>query len=94
MTKVGSREFKNRLGRYLRRVRQGETVVITDRGKPVARVERVERSAGRPMTLEERLRELAAQGHIRLARNRKPDRFKPVPSRGKPASQIIIDDRG
>ncbi len=36
---VGVRELKTHLSRYLDRVRRGETVVITDRGKPVARLE-------------------------------------------------------
>jgi len=31
---VGSRELKVRLGAYVRRVRQGQTLIITDRGEP------------------------------------------------------------
>ncbi len=38
MIEVGVRELKNSLSSYLRRVRQGETVVVTDRGVPVARM--------------------------------------------------------
>lgn len=37
MRRVGTREFKNRLGRYLRAVREGQTFVITARGKAVAK---------------------------------------------------------
>ena len=33
MKTVGSRELKNRLGRYLGLVRRGETIIVTDRGK-------------------------------------------------------------
>ena len=33
---VGSRELKTRLGTYLERVRRGETILVTDRGQPVA----------------------------------------------------------
>ena len=36
MKTVGSRELKNRLGRYLGLVRRGETIIVTDRGKTVA----------------------------------------------------------
>lgn len=32
MLTVGIRELKNGLSRYIKRVRQGETIVITDRG--------------------------------------------------------------
>jgi len=33
MQKVAARELKNRLGRYLKEVRRGRSLVITDRGK-------------------------------------------------------------
>lgn len=36
MRRIGSREFKNRLGRYLAVVRQGQYFLVTDRGRPVA----------------------------------------------------------
>lgn len=42
---VGSREFKNRLGSYLRQVRSGATIVVTDRGSPVAEVRPVQPAA-------------------------------------------------
>ena len=35
MTSVGVRALRNNLSEYLRRVREGELLVITDRGKPV-----------------------------------------------------------
>jgi prevent-host-death family protein len=35
---VGVRELKNNLSRYLERVRAGERVVVTDHGRPVARL--------------------------------------------------------
>ncbi len=36
--KAGIRELKARLSSYIRRVKRGATVVITDRGEPVARL--------------------------------------------------------
>jgi prevent-host-death family protein len=33
---IGARELKTRLGRYLNRVRRGDTIVVTDRSEPVA----------------------------------------------------------
>ncbi len=92
MRKVGSREFKNRLGRYLSAVRRGQSLLITDRGKPVARVSPPDREGQPEESLHDRLRELEAQGLIRLAR--RPLRsFKAVASRGKLASQMLIEDR-
>ncbi len=35
---AGVREVKNHLSAYLNRVRDGEEIVITDRGRPVARL--------------------------------------------------------
>lgn len=35
---VGVRELKSRLSEYLRQVRAGRSVVITDHGRPVARL--------------------------------------------------------
>lgn len=35
---VGIRELKNRLSEHLRRVRSGDTVLITDRGEVVAEI--------------------------------------------------------
>ena len=35
-TAVGARELKTRLGTYLRRVREGRTLLVTDRGEPIA----------------------------------------------------------
>lgn len=37
-TKVGIRELKAQLSAYLRQVKAGGTVVITDRGKPIGRI--------------------------------------------------------
>jgi prevent-host-death family protein len=92
MVKVGSREFKNRLGRYLRAVRQGKTLIVTDRGKPVAKVSPPDEQPDSAPTLDELFERLEAQGLIRLGK--KPfGKFKPFPSRGKPASEMIIEDR-
>jgi prevent-host-death family protein len=41
---VSIREMKNRLSKYLKLVQTGKDVVITDRGKPVARLTLVEPS--------------------------------------------------
>jgi prevent-host-death family protein len=92
MVKVGSREFKNRLGRYLRAVRQGKTLIVTDRGKPVAKVSPPDDEPESVPTLDEVLDGLV--GHGLLHRGRKPfGKFKPIPSRGKLASEMIIEDR-
>lgn len=92
MRRVSSREFKNRMGRYMRDVRKGQSLILTDRGKVVARVSPEEDPQTTSSALHERLKELEAQGLIHLAT--KPfSKFRAVKSRGKPASQMIIEDR-
>jgi len=56
---VGSREFKNRLGSYLRQVRSGATIVVTDRGSPVAELRPVQPAATEE---QEQLDALVASG--------------------------------
>jgi prevent-host-death family protein len=92
MRTVGSRELKNRLGRYLGLVGKGETIIVTDRGKPVARLVPPSPNQAGPVGLEEVLQQLEAEGHLR--RGTRPfKRIKPIRIKGKPASQIVLEDR-
>jgi prevent-host-death family protein len=94
MRTVGSRELKNRLGRYLGLVGKGETIIVTDRGKPVAHLTPPTSEEQKPDGLDNLLRRLEAEGHLRLAKGPfKRRAFKPIVTRGKPASQIVIEDR-
>ena len=59
-SEVGIRELKNRLSSYIDRVRAGEEVIVTDRGRPVARLSALDAA-------DDRLAELVAAGaHDRL----------------------------
>lgn len=92
MNKVGSREFKNRMGRYLSAVRNGQTLVITDRGQPVAKLSPPDDNLPSEQNIETVLRRLEEQGLVRLAK-RPMGRFRAVPSRGKSAALMILEDR-
>lgn len=92
MQKVGSREFKNRLGRYLGAVRKGQTLIITDRGTPVAKVSPPELDSDSQLTFSDVLKKLEAEGKIQLPK-RPLGRFRPVKIKGKPLSQTILEDR-
>jgi prevent-host-death family protein len=48
---AGVREVKNHLSAYLDRVRDGEEIVITDRGRPVARLTSVDPDVDRLQVL-------------------------------------------
>jgi prevent-host-death family protein len=92
MRTVGSRELKNRLGRYLGLVGKGETIIVTDRGKPVARLVPPSAEQADKVGLEEALKQLEAEGHLR--RGTRPfRRFKPIRVKGKPVSQMILEER-
>lgn len=56
---VGVRELKAHLSQYLARVRRGETVVVTDRGRPVARL-----TPAPPIELPTRLQALVESGRL------------------------------
>jgi prevent-host-death family protein len=89
---VGSRELKTRLGQYLARVRGGETILVTDRGKPVAELRPV--GASNDET-QEALLKMAAEGLVTLpAHGRGLTPFKPVRLRGgASASDAVSTDR-
>ena len=91
MTRVGIRKLKAKLSRYVSRARRGETIVVTVRGEDVAKISPTESETKTP-TLEEILDRLEAEGHLTRGRGRFRD-HEPVPSTGKPASQIIIEER-
>jgi prevent-host-death family protein len=89
--KVGTKELKNRLSHYLRTVRRGETVHVTDRGHIVAELRPVRRPRSRD---DAALLELAAEGLVTLGSGRLAD-IKPLRlKRGVLASRMIIEDRG
>lgn len=92
MQKVGSREFKNRMGRYMNVIRKGQSLLVTDRGKPLAKICPPDQDANSEPTLMDVLRKLEGEGKIRLAKGR-IGKFRAIPSRGKPASKMILEDR-
>ena len=92
MTKVGIRELKNRLSRYLRLARRGQTILVTDRGKDFVKIVSAEAPSDKKLTVDDILKRLAAEGHLRLGTGKFED-FKPIKTKGKPASQMIIEDR-
>ena len=88
------RDMKNRLSHYLRRVRAGREVVITDRGKPVARLVPMGPEAAGEADLVART---LALPWVRPGKGGKPKGAKrPIPwKRGqKLASDIVREDRG
>lgn len=70
MDTAGIGELKARLSAYLARVRAGEEVVVTDRGRPIARI-----VPARASVPEAELDELARTGVVRIGSGVLPDDF-------------------
>ncbi len=85
---VGIRELKGHLSEYLRRVRAGETVLITDRGQPVGRIVPV------AQPLQDRLEAMIQAGLI-LWSGKKLEPMAPVArARGeRTVADLLVEDR-
>jgi len=88
-TRVGTRELKSRLSEYLRRVKAGQTIVVTERGKVIGHI------VPAPLSLEERMRTLADSGFLKLGENEKRKGYQPkLINRSKHLiSDSVIEDR-
>ncbi|HXV83123.1 MAG TPA: type II toxin-antitoxin system prevent-host-death family antitoxin [Candidatus Binatia bacterium] len=92
MSTVSVKELKNRLIQYLRRTKQGEEVIVTERGQPIALIQPI-KSADKAVSLEAKLARLAAQGVLSLPTRRPLRRVRLVKVSGKPISKTIVEDR-
>ena len=91
MIQAGIKDVKNNLSRYLTQVKAGEEVMITDRGKPVARI--IKENSKR-MDIRKTLTPLIERGLVVLPSNRlKKDNLTCHQVPGKPVSDMVIEDR-
>jgi prevent-host-death family protein len=87
MDAVGVRELKAHLSQYLKKVRDGDTLLVTDRGKPVATI--------MPAGIPGEIARLVASGQARWSGKR----FVPPANLAKPrigaplASDLISEER-
>lgn len=87
-TTVGIRELKAKISKYLRRVKAGQTLIITDRGKPIGRIVPVTE------TLNERVQRLVEAGIVRWNGKKLEPHPPTAINRGdKLISDIISEDR-
>ena len=95
MTRASISEAKNQLSALIDRVRNGETVLIEDRGVPVAQLQPV--SAGAEAD-EARVARLVRAGVLRPATNAKAkgaalDGERPRPRKGRSGIAALLADR-
>ena len=93
MKTVGIRELKNSLSEYLRRVRSGETVLVTDRGEVVAEVSPPGRGILDP-SIPPALSALARAGLATLGAPADVTVYRPLPRRirGRTTSTKLLDE--
>jgi prevent-host-death family protein len=85
---IGIRELKNQLSKYLKIVRQGKTIAITQRGKIIAYMT----PSNRSQELED-LMALIQEGKAHWKGGKPAGLKRLVKITGKPVSRIVIEDR-
>ena len=91
MITAGIKEIKNNLSRYLAQVKAGEEIMITERGKPVARIIQ---EGQEPMSIRAALAPLIKKGLVTLpvmGLKKKHLRYRKIG--GKLVSDMVIEDR-
>jgi len=88
MSTVGIRDLKNQLSRYLEEVERGERIGVTRRGKVIAYLVPAKESHS-----SERLVEMVREGLAAWAGGTPTGSRKPIHTRGKPISQVILEGR-
>ena len=93
MKAVGVRELKNRLSEYLRLVRSGEEILVTDRGEVVAELRQPSPRIDLPYPA---LLQAVRQGRARLGIANRRDLYRPLtpamPSGS--AAKLLDEERG
>jgi prevent-host-death family protein len=86
--RVGTRELRNKFSEYLRRVKKGQTIIVTERGKVIAELGPAKQS------VEERLWAMVEAG-LADWNGKRPEHYQPkiVNRTGKLMSDIVVEDR-
>ncbi len=88
VTSVGIRELKAQLARYVRQVKAGGTVTITERGKPIGRIIPIK------ISTEDRVKNLLESGMAHWNGHRlKPFRPKVRPRGKRTVADILLENR-
>jgi prevent-host-death family protein len=91
MISAGIKELKNNLSRYLTLVKGGEDILITERGRAIARIIQ---AAPKNKSIREALGPLIVKGLITLpSQGIDKEITAPVEVPGKPVSEMAIEDR-
>jgi prevent-host-death family protein len=91
MITAGIKELKNQLSRYIGYVKRGDEVLITERGRVIARVVKEDSPQA---ALRQALRPLVLSGLIAVPLEEiDREHLDPLTLPGEPLSEAIIEDR-
>ncbi len=92
MILVGVRDLKSKLSQYIAEAKTGVDVIVTEHGKPVARLIR---EPVQKKSVKEKLYKLAEEGGIELPQKKKTNKKTlPFKSKGrKTASDLLLESR-
>jgi prevent-host-death family protein len=96
MRTVGIRELKNSLSEYLRRVRSGESVLVTDRGEIIAELTPPGRGSSDP-SVPAGVLALARRGLATPGSAADASLYRPLPRKGRrklTSAQLLDEERG
>ena len=85
---VGIRELKNKLSQYLNRVKRGENLAVTDRGKIIAYILPAEKSPS-----HDELLQMVREDKAAWKGGKPAGSAKPATAEGKPVSEIVTEER-
>jgi prevent-host-death family protein len=88
VTQVGIRELKAKLSAYMEKVKSGQTIVVTEHGKPIGQLVPIK------PTLQERLESLEQAGFLAQAGQKIPAQKPSVINQSNHLiSDLVIEDR-
>jgi prevent-host-death family protein len=87
---IGLREVKANLSRLIKEVKEGAEIILTERGKPVARLIP---SGQDSLSLEQRLAQLERSGWIEPLKSKKRKLPPPLPLPGKKVQEFLQEER-
>lgn len=91
ITRVGIREAKLNLSRLIKEVQKGKDVIITDRGKEVARLTGISKEN---LSLDARIEEMVKNGLLEREKKEARPLPLPLPVEGDVAQKLLQEDRG
>ncbi len=89
MPRVGLREANMQFSKYIKMARQGQEVIVTDRGAPIAVIKPITRA----QSADQRVRMLEEQGLLKQAAHKEFSLQKPITIRGEHVSKTVLKER-